>query len=104
MEFSHPHPSFRWAYTPPRCFLQSSSLCTHYLHRMEFLEKVFGLLSLVLRTSQSQILIAGKFVTAHLHLSNLRFSILTAQSTPVQRRSFHRTPSSKIFRSSTLTR
>ncbi|SCY58599.1 hypothetical protein SAMN05216308_12112 [Nitrosospira sp. Nsp13] len=104
MEFSSPQRSLKWAYEPTRRFLQSSGSGTYYLNRPEFVKMVFGLLSLVLRTSRSQIPIAGKFVTTHLRLSNLRFSILTAPSMPVQLRDFHRTPSSKIFRASTLTR
>lgn len=60
MEFSSPQRSLRWAYKPTRRFLQSSSLSTHYLHRLEFVEMVFGLLPLVLRISQSQTLVAGK--------------------------------------------
>lgn len=75
MEFSSQHRSLRWAYKPPRRFLQNSSLCTRYLNRLESVEMIFGFPSLVLRISQSQIPIAEKFVLAHLHSGDLRVGI-----------------------------
>lgn len=75
MEFSSPQRSLKWAYEPARRFLQSSSSGTYYLNCPEFVEMVSGLLSPVLRISQSQIPIAGKCVTAPQHQGDLRVSI-----------------------------
>ncbi|PTR05403.1 hypothetical protein C8R32_12210 [Nitrosospira sp. Nsp5] len=76
MEFSSPQRSLKWVYEPARRFLQSSSSGTYYLNRPEFVKMIFGLLSPVLRISQSQIPVAGKCVTTPRHQGDLRIGLV----------------------------